>query len=558
MLELIDYLVPLPVVLPLLAAGLRLALGPRWLALQRGISVATLSIVLLVALALLVGAETRGPLVVQVGGWPAPIGISLVADRLSALLLLISVAITLAVLVYSIGQGMVDEEGAAPLAIYHPTYLILVAGVAQAFLAGDLFNIYVGFEVLLTASYVLLTLGGTSARLRAGATYVVVSLLSSMVFLIAVAAIYAATGTLNLAQLSGRLAELPPQLQLVLHILLLTGFAIKAAVFPLAAWLPDSYPTAPAPVTAVFAGLLTKVGVYAMVRTQTLLFPDGQLDTLLLVAALATMLVGILGAVAQTDIKRLLSFTLVSHIGFMVFGLGVGSAHGLSAAVFYVVHHITVQTSLFLVAGLIERRGGTTSMRLLGGLAGLSPLLGILFFIPAMNLAGIPPLSGFLGKLGLLQAGVAAGTPLAYILVTGSVVTSLLTLYAMARVWNYVFWRSPTVGMVATPGTVLESPGEQALTSAYGIDTTVGPASRRAVGASAATMGGQAIMTTTHLPRTMTGATLTLVALGLALTVLAGPLSAYCERTASEALDSGIYVEAVGAADGGGDEEGEP
>ncbi|MDS1269875.1 Na+/H+ antiporter subunit D [Lipingzhangella sp. LS1_29] len=539
MVELTGHLVPLPVVLPLLAAGLRLALGRRWPRLQRVLSVTTLSVVLLVSVLLLVAADTHGPLVVQVGGWAAPVGISLVADRLSALLLVVSVAITLAVLVYSIGQGMVDGEEVAPLAIYHPTYLILVAGVATAFLAGDLFNVYVGFEVLLTASYVLLTLGGTGSRLRAGATYVVVSLVSSMVFLVAVATIYAATGTVNLAQLAERLAELPPQLQLVLHTLLLTGFAIKAAVFPLSAWLPDSYPTAPAPVTAVFAGLLTKVGVYTMIRTQTLLFPGGSLDTLLLVVALATMLVGILGAVAQTDIKRLLSFTLVSHIGYLVFGLAVGSVHGLSAAIFYAVHHITVQTSLFLVAGLIERRGGTTSMRSLGGLATLSPVLGILFFVPAMNLAGIPPLSGFLGKLGLVQAGVAAGGPLAYTLVAGSVVTSLLTLYAMARLWGYAFWRSPSLAVAATPGTVLESPGEPALTSAYGPEETVGPASRRTVTGGATTLGGQAIVTTARLPRTMTGATIALVAFGLALTVLAGPLTAYCERTASELLESG-------------------
>ena len=203
--------------------------------------------------------------------------------------------------------------------------------------------------------------------------------------------------------------------------MLLVAFGIKAAVFPLSFWLPDSYPTAPAPVTAVFAGLLTKVGVYAMVRTETLLFPGDTLNTPLMVAALLTMVVGILGALAQSDIKRLLSFTLVSHIGYMVFGLAMSSVAGLGAAVFYVAHHITIQTSLFLVTGLIERRGGSSSMDRLGGLAKLSPLLALLFFVPAMNLAGIPPFSGFLGKLGLLQAGVELGTPLAYALVIGGV-----------------------------------------------------------------------------------------------------------------------------------------
>ena len=180
-------------------------------------------------------------------------------------------------------------------------------------------------------------------------------------------------------------------------------------MFPLSAWLPDSYPTAPAPVTAVFAGLLTKVGVYAIIRTQTLLFPGGALDDVLMWAALATMLVGILGAVAQTDIRRILSFTLVSHIGYMVFGIALATAAGLAGAIFYVVHHIAIQTTLFLVAGLVERRGGSTLSTGSAGWRRRSPLLAVLFFVPAMNLAGIPPFSGFLGKLGLLQAGVADG-----------------------------------------------------------------------------------------------------------------------------------------------------
>src|SRR5690606_1345833 len=203
-----------------------------------------------------------------------------------------------------------------------------------------------------------------------------------------------------------RLDALPDNIRLLLHLMLLLVFGIKAAMFPLSAWLPDSYPTAPAPVTAVFAGLLTKVGVYAIIRTETLLFPGGRLGNMLMVVALLTMIVGILGAIAQADIKRLLSFTLVSHIGFMVFGVALGTAAGLSGAIFYVAHHSTVQTTLCRVTGLIERRGGSTSMDRLGALARFAPLLAILFFVPALSLAGIPPLSGFLGKLGLMQAGV--------------------------------------------------------------------------------------------------------------------------------------------------------
>lgn len=503
-------LVPLPVVLPLIAAGLALALW-RHSRAQRIISVVALSAMVAAAIGLLIGADS-GPVVVDVGGWAAPVGIDLVADRLSALMLTVSSTVMLCVLLYSLAQGAGDdptEEVGLPVAIYHPTYLVLAAGVSNAFLSGDLFNLYVGFEILLAASYVLLTLGGTGERIRAGSIYVVVALLSSIVFLVAIALTYAACGTVNLAQLSLRLPEIDPGVQFAIQLLLLLAFGIKAAIFPLSAWLPDSYPTAPAPVTAVFAGLLTKVGVYAIIRTQTLLFPEGRADDLLLWLALLTMIVGILGAVAQNDIKRLLSFTLVSHIGYMIFGIALASEPGMAAAIFYVVHHITVQTTLFLVVGLVERRGGSTSLDRLGGLAKIAPGLAILFFVPAMNLAGIPPLSGFLGKVGLLQAGVAEGTWLSWTLVVGSVLTSLLTLYAIVKAWNKAFWQTPPVEIVAD----------------------------------------------TPLPRGMVVTATALVAFGLGLTVAAGPLYAYAERAAGTLMDGYTYVEAVfpdGSGRGGG------
>ena len=538
----VHYLIPLPVVLPLFAAGVKLALGIRWPRVQQWLSVISLALVLLIGFALMLGASEFGPQAVQVGGWEAPIGITLVADQLSALMVTVSAAITLAVLVYSIGQGMAGKAEVAPLSVYQPTYLILVAGVSNAFLAGDLFNLYVGFEILLTASYVLLTLGGTQSRMRAGAIYVVVSLVSSVLFLIAIALIFGATGTVNMAQLAERLPEVAPDLRVVLQVVLLFAFGIKAAVFPLAAWLPDSYPTAPAPVTAVFAGLLTKVGVYAIIRAQTLFFPGQVLNDLLMWVALATMIMGILGAVAQTDIKRLLSFTLISHIGYMLFGVALGSEHGLAGAVFYVAHHITVQTTLFLVTGLIERRGGSTSLDQLGGLGRIAPVLAVLFFIPAMNLGGIPPLSGFLGKIGLLQAGVDAGTPLAYTLVAASVLTSLLTLYVIARVWNYAFWRTPSEGMVAEPGTVLEDvEADDASTAALGPGEAVGPSSRLG---DTSTLAGP-VVTSVVLPKSMVGATVALVAFGLALTVFAGPLIRYSSEAAVELTARAPYIEAV-------------
>ncbi|MGC4895821.1 Na+/H+ antiporter subunit D [Micromonospora sp. DT31] len=492
-------LVPLPVVVPLLGAALTLLLSgrPR---LQRSVSVLCLSSVLVVAAVLLVQAYRFGPVVVQVGGWPAPVGIVLVADQLAALMLVVSSAVTLCVLLYSVGQGRGETGETAPVSIFHPTYLVLTAGVTNAFLAGDLFNLFVGFEILLAASFVLITLGGTEVRLRTGSTYVVVSILSSMLFLSAVGLVYAATGTLNMAQLAGRLDALPSGVRMTLQLMLLLAFGIKAAVFPLSAWLPDSYPTAPAPVTAVFAGLLTKVGVYAIIRTETLLFPGGQVAGLLMVVAGLTMVVGILGAVAQSDIKRLFSFTLVSHIGYMIFGVALSSVAGLSGAIFYVVHHITIQTTLFLVAGLVEERAGSTDLRRLGGLARVTPMLAVLFFVPAMNLAGIPPFSGFLGKVGLLQAGVAAGRPLPAVLVGAGTLTSLLTLYAASRVWNIAFWRAPQLATTSPP---------------------------------------------VRLPRLMVGATTALVALGVLLTLVAGPLFQVTADAATDLRERTPYVRAV-------------
>jgi multicomponent Na+:H+ antiporter subunit D len=487
------------VVIPLLGAALTLLLA-RYPRTQRTITVTILAATLAVAAVLLVQASRDGPLVMYIGGWPAPVGIVLVADQFSALMLVVSAAVTLCVLLYSIGEGRADGTEATPVTIYHPTYLVLTAGVTNAFLSGDLFNLFVGFEMLLAASYVLITLSGTGVRIRGGTTYVVVSLLSSMIFLSTIGLIYAATGTLNLAQLAHRLDALPEDLRLVLHLMLLLAFGIKAAVFPLSAWLPDSYPTAPAPVTAVFAGLLTKVGVYAIIRTETLLFPGGRVDDLLLTVALLTMVIGILGAVAQSDIKRLLSFTLLSHIGYMLFGVALTSVAGLSGAIFYVVHHITVQTTLFLAAGLVERRAGSTNLDRLGGLARVAPLLGILFLLPALNLAGVPPFSGFLGKLGLLQAGVSAGGLLPWLLVAGGTATSLLTLYATVKVWNLAFWRAPR----------LVAPEAQ-------------------VG----------------LPGLMVGATLALVLLGVAFTVIAGPIYQISTDAAEDLRQRTPYVDAV-------------
>jgi multicomponent Na+:H+ antiporter subunit D len=500
-------LVTLPVLLPILGAALTV-IGSRSARLQRLIGIAVLAVVSVVAAVLLVAADRTGPVVAEVGGWPAPVGIVLVADRLSALLLLISTLVTLAVLVYAIDQRITDYGRDTASTTFHPIFLLLSTGVSLAYLTGDLFSLFVAFEIMLAASYVLITRRTNASRIRSGMTYVIISLTSSLLFLTTIAFVYAATGTVNLADLSARVAVLPPGLQTLLACMTIVTFGIKAAMVPLHFWLPDSYPNAPAPVTALFAGLLTKVGIYALLRTQTLVFPQERPSALLLVLAALTMLVGALGALAQNDLNRLLSFLLVSHIGFMLFGLAVFDAAGVAGTALYVVHHITVQATLFLVSGLITRRTGTVAIDQMGGLAQRAPFLAVLFAVPALTLAGIPPTSGFVAKLALLQAGAAAGLSTA--LVAGVVVmASLLTLYAMVRVWIRVFW-----------GTEKEPLPD------------ADPADELVVGTAATS-------------RPMYAATAGLVAVSLTIAAAAGPLSSVTGRAGADLMDRLPYVTAV-------------
>ncbi|MGI6878318.1 Na+/H+ antiporter subunit D [Microbacterium sp. gxy059] len=514
-------LVPLFVTLPLLGAGFALLVGRR-ARLQAAVSVVTLSAVFVLAIVMLVAVDRGEPLAVSVAGWPVPLGIVLYVDRFAALLIAVSSIVLLAVLLFAIGQGATDRDDDAPVSIFHPTYLILGAGIFNAFIAGDLFNLYVGFEILLVASYVLITLGSTESRIRTGTVYIVVSLVSSIVFLSAIALIYASLGTVNMAQIAERMVELPDHVQMVLHIMLILGFAIKAAVFPLSFWLPDSYPTAPASVTAVFAGLLTKVGVYAMIRTETQMFHDSSINGVLVVVAIATMVVGILGAVAHAELKRILSFTLVSHVGYMVFGLAMATEAAIGATVFYMVHHIVVQTTLFLAVGLIERHAGSTSILKVKGLVAAAPLIAALYFIPALNLGGLPPFSGFIGKVALFDAAAEIGTPLMWTAIGAGVITSLLTLYALMRAWNLAFWREKE-------DSALTEERVQYLTRAPAADVQTKKL---------------------ETPKIMTGTTIGMVVVTVALTVFAGPIYDVCERVGQSLLEPISLVQLEGVEQG--------
>jgi multicomponent Na+:H+ antiporter subunit D len=512
----VNVLVPLPVVLPLLAAGLSLALH-RHLALQRVLGVATMLATLAATVGLLVRVAGDGPVAVQVGGWPVPIGITLVVDLFAAIMLVVSDAMVLAVLVYAIGSPRTADQALA----FHPVYLVLAAGVSACFVAGDLFHLFVAFEIMLTASYVLITLGASREQVRTGMTYVVISLLASTLFVTAVGLIYAATGTVNMADLATRLPDVPGGVRTALGLLLLIVFGVKAAIFPLFFWLPDSYPTAPTPVTAIFAGLLTKVGVYAIIRTQTLLFPtDGQASVLLLAIAGATMVVGVLGAIAQDDVKRILSFHIVSQIGYMIMGLGLFTLAGIAGAIFYVVHHIVVKTTLFLVAGLIEDTTGTGALRRLGGLVHTAPLLAALFLLPALSLAGLPPFSGFVAKLALVEAGFDIGQAA---IVVVSLAVSLLTLFSMTKIWAGVFWGIPEDVPVVADG-----------------------AATGAAEAGGAGAGGPAGRTVPRASRPlMVAPTAALVVASLVIAFAAAPLLDLAREAAAGLADPAVYVEAV-------------
>jgi multicomponent Na+:H+ antiporter subunit D len=446
-------LLVLPIVLPLLTAATSL-LAWRWRTVQRTLGVIGTASVLAVGLVLLQSVWRHGIQSVQMGSWPAPFGITLVADLLSAIMVVLAGLMGLAVAIYSMAS--IDQQREA--FGYYPLLHILLMGVCGAFLTGDIFNMYVWFEVMLIASFVLLALGSERPQIEGAIKYVTLNLMSSAIFLAAVGILYGVVGTLNMADLAVKLPEVaPPGLVTTLAMLFLVAFGVKAAVFPLFFWLPASYHTPPVAVSAIFAGLLTKVGVYALIRVFTLLFVQnvGYTHTLILVIAGLTMLTGVLGAVAQNEFRRILSFHIVSQIGYMIMGLGLFTRLALAGSVFYIVHHIIVKTNLFLVSGVAYRLHGTGELKDLGGLYQAHPMLALLFLIPALSLAGLPPLSGFFAKLALLQAGLEVGQ---YIIVVVALAVGLLTLVSMTKIWAEAFWKPathPPASIVLSPRTLL-------------------------------------------------------------------------------------------------------
>ncbi len=435
-----------PIVIPFAAAAVAL-LGRRQPGLQ--IAVTLMAAVLHAAAGawLLYGVHHDGIQVLHMASWPAPFGIALVADHLSALMVAITGVIYTSVSVYSRVDITIDHRQRG----YYPLLNILVGGISGAFLTGDLFNMYVWFEVMLMASFGLLVLGRTRAQLDGGVKYVVINLISTLLFLTGLGLVYGLTGTLNMAHLHVKLRmAADPGLVAAVAVLFLTAFGIKSGLFPLFFWLPASYHTPPVATSAIFAGLLTKVGVYALIRTFTLIFPfeDNGLRSLVLAVAALTMIVGVLGAATRHHVRRILSFHIISQVGYMVLGLGLFTPLALAGAVFYMLHHIIVKTNLFLISGLIRRWDGSFELSRVGGLYRSRGLAAVLFFIPAFSLAGFPPLSGFWAKMILIRASLETGH---YVLAGVAAVVGLLTVYSMVKIWNEGFWKPQPAA--ATGGT---------------------------------------------------------------------------------------------------------
>ncbi len=508
-------LVSLPILIPLfLGIVLLVVQGHR---ARTAVAVLGSAVTLAVSVLIFMRTLSGEVLVLQMADWPAPFGISVVADGLTGIMLVLSGTVSLICVIFASssfqhtprrGQTALLNRARESFGA-HALLQFLFMGVHMSFLTGDLFNLFVSFEVMLIASYGLLIIGGEVAQLREGFKYVVINLVASAIFVVAAGFSYGLFGTLNMADIAQRLEGVTDPRVTVVALMLALVFATKAAVFPLGFWLPYSYPVPPSAISAYFGAILTKVGAYALIRAFTLMFPDQTLlQSVLLALAAVTMVVGGFGAISQQRWRYLLSFANVASVGYIVMGTFVGTEAALSATLYYFINSVLVIFALFLIAGLSEKLGGQNYYSE-GHLASY-PFLGAGFFIGAIALAGLPPLSGFIGKFGLVQALLADGGALNAWAVAAAMVSSFLLLYAGLSIWRNFFWgESDAVHRVS-------------------------------------------------LPRGMSIATGSAVSLIVVLTVLSGPVYNATERVAAQLSNTSEYITAVlGDADQAGNEPAE-
>ncbi|GAF15397.1 LOW QUALITY PROTEIN: Na(+) H(+) antiporter subunit D [Bacillus sp. JCM 19045] len=491
----ISNMVMLPIIIPFIVGTILILFAKKHL-FQR--VVASITALLMVGISVYLGwtVYTEGTMMLELGGWEAPFGIVVVADNLAAFMVVLTSIIAAVCLFYSFSTVHPERERY----FFYPFFFFLVTGVNGSFLTGDLFNLFVFFEVMLLSSYALMVIGGTKFQLRETFKYAVINAFSSMLFLVAIAYIYGILGTVNFAIMAERVAELEQAGALnVVAILLFLVFATKGALFPLYFWLPHSYIGPPTAISALFGGLLTKVGVYAIIRMYTLVFTFDIAfthNTVMLILSGLTMLLGVLGAVAQFDFKRILSFHIISQIGYMIMGIGLNTALALAGAIFFLAHNMIVKTGLILMSGATEKVTGTTDLKKMGGLLKSHPVLAWFFLILGLSIAGIPPLSGFFGKFPLI---VAALDEASYFLAFLALFVGMLTLFSMIKIFLNVYWGAP------------QYTKEQASIS---IKSTLFAASP-------------------------------LIVLTIIMGIFAEPFFAYTEIIANELLDPSIYIESV-------------
>ncbi|WP_371060068.1 monovalent cation/H+ antiporter subunit D [Rhodosalinus sp. 5P4] len=494
----------LPVVLPALMASVLVLALRHHLDLQRIFSIAGTVALAGLGVVLMAMAHDGTVSVYELGDWSAPFGIVLVLDRLSAMMLMLTAAIALVVVLYAVGSGW-DARGQH----FHALFQFQLMGISGAFLTGDLFNLFVFFEVLLIASYGLMIHGGGGRRLRAGVQYVIYNLLGSTLFLFALAILYAVTGTLNMADMAGRVGGITggdTALLLVGAVLLLMVFAIKSALLPLHFWLPETYASAPAPVAALFA-VMTKVGAYAILRVDTLIFHSANdamaalLSGLLLAAALATLAVGMIGILGASGLGRLAAFAVIGSMGTLFSAMAIFTQETAAATLYYMLHSTLAGALLFLVVDMVrERRAGGDAYRPAPAMA-QGGLVTALYFGAAIAVAGMPPLSGFVGKLLILDA--VRDAPLAWLIWTAILGGTLIAILGLAQGGSRIFWK-------------LEAPADGA--------PPAGPAPAIALPAAS-----------------------TFVLLGaiVALTLFAGPVTSYLDNTAAQLYAPQTYISAV-------------
>ena len=435
-----DWVVILPVILSLMG-GATLLMFRRVLGVQAVFAVLVVLAIITCDGMLLTRVMALGPLTMTMGQWLPPFGISFTADPLGALFALGAAVVVLVVMIYA----QVDLQKRELHFGFYPLMLLLLGGVSGAFLTGDLFNLYVWFEVMLIASFGLIVMGGRKIQLDGAVKYGFLNFLATTFFLVALGYLYGLLGTLNMADIALSAPSAPVGPMTTVAALFLLAFGMKAAAFPLNAWLPASYHTPSPAVSAIFAGLLTKVGAYALLRTLVLLLPASRdiLAPVIAAVAIASMILGPMGAIAQTNLRRALGFIVIGGIGAIFAGLALGSTRGIAGSTLYAFHSILTMTALYLVAGLVERMTGETDTRHMGGVYTASSPLSILFLVLVFAAAGLPPFLGFWPKLTIVEAGLGQGD---WPIILAILANSLLTSIAGTRLWAHVFWRAGREG----------------------------------------------------------------------------------------------------------------